>query len=709
MLSRKVLTFIIITLEVISSQKDSDEGRPYEFGFTIDGQQHRHEKKDQNGIIQGEFGFITADGVYHVTVYATDENGDFKILSMKNIRISAPLDGSPALGPISPEASKYLKKANLTDRTEPVKPNTATSAPQKFERAQEASPRTVTEKTIASTQKAPYVFTTLSTIRPACGGCGLIATMKPGLKFDFQNPAFRGTTSEVTSPQVSPMFKKVLNGNMFSSPGEKSTSFFVNGQQQNLPSNAESLSQRLNGNMAPSFGEKRTQPSFSLNGQQQNKNTAKQSSFEQNGYRRQNFGGTAEQQAKTVSTSNDFTSSDNVFGGNDGNVPISRVPDSDYNIPGIKATGNYQQTQFGNNAPGLNKFSDYASDGFGNVEGQKMQTQNRYSDFPSDADALSPGSSGGMAPSFGGKGTQASFSLNSQQQNTNTRIQTSVVISHSQQNTENEQRQYFGSTAEQQAKNVPTSNVFTSSDKMFGSIGGNVPVSRVSGSDYNSPGIQTTGKYQQSQFSDNLQASDGYRNLPEDGSSYGETGQNRNSGYGSGSNSNQAAGRMNAGFSQDKFGDFSSKPTSSNGPNPLLQSQEIQKLPPVVVSDNVIHVMGKKPFDIPIKDKYPGMMDGLPEGVEVKDVTNILYKFKYTVGFHGHYEKGLKDGSKIGGYFVNGRDGISRVVTYVADENGYRPKFKFINLGLDSPDTPNEKTEKTFGLKDFEFVWYPVE
>ncbi|KAL4710515.1 hypothetical protein ACJJTC_008917 [Scirpophaga incertulas] len=35
----------------------------------------------------GEFGFITADGVYHVTVYATDENGNFKILSMKNIRV----------------------------------------------------------------------------------------------------------------------------------------------------------------------------------------------------------------------------------------------------------------------------------------------------------------------------------------------------------------------------------------------------------------------------------------------------------------------------------------------------------------------------------------------------------------------------------------------------------------------------------------------
>jgi hypothetical protein len=42
---------------------------------------------DANGIIMGEFGFITADDVYHVTVYATDENGNFKIISMKNIKL----------------------------------------------------------------------------------------------------------------------------------------------------------------------------------------------------------------------------------------------------------------------------------------------------------------------------------------------------------------------------------------------------------------------------------------------------------------------------------------------------------------------------------------------------------------------------------------------------------------------------------------------
>lgn len=37
----------------------------------------------------GEFGFVTADDVYHVTVYATDKEGRFKILSMKNIHLKS--------------------------------------------------------------------------------------------------------------------------------------------------------------------------------------------------------------------------------------------------------------------------------------------------------------------------------------------------------------------------------------------------------------------------------------------------------------------------------------------------------------------------------------------------------------------------------------------------------------------------------------------
>ena len=44
---------------------------------------------DKDGIIMGEFGFVTADDVYHVTVYATDKEGRFKILSMKNIHLKS--------------------------------------------------------------------------------------------------------------------------------------------------------------------------------------------------------------------------------------------------------------------------------------------------------------------------------------------------------------------------------------------------------------------------------------------------------------------------------------------------------------------------------------------------------------------------------------------------------------------------------------------
>ncbi|XP_030561107.1 protein lethal(3)malignant blood neoplasm 1 [Drosophila novamexicana] len=69
--------------------------RPYKFGFTIEEQQHRREQRDENGIVMGEFGFITADGIYHVTVYATDEEGKFRIISMKNY---------PYTGPVAPKS-----------------------------------------------------------------------------------------------------------------------------------------------------------------------------------------------------------------------------------------------------------------------------------------------------------------------------------------------------------------------------------------------------------------------------------------------------------------------------------------------------------------------------------------------------------------------------------------------------------------------------
>jgi len=66
-----------------------EESRPYEFGFDI-GTQHRTEKKDEKGIVTGEYGFLTADSYYNVVKYATDEQGRFRILERKRIRVTTP-------------------------------------------------------------------------------------------------------------------------------------------------------------------------------------------------------------------------------------------------------------------------------------------------------------------------------------------------------------------------------------------------------------------------------------------------------------------------------------------------------------------------------------------------------------------------------------------------------------------------------------------
>ncbi|CAH1117694.1 unnamed protein product [Phaedon cochleariae] len=501
----QVPIFLILTLTFIICQKGSDEGRPYEFGFTIEGQQHRHEKKDENGIIQGEFGFITADGIYHVTVYATDENGNFKILSMKNIRISAPLDGSPATGPISPEANKYLKKSNKPES--PMTQPSSQPQPQQYQRLEQQPRPLIT--VMASTPKSQAVFTTKPTVKPACAGCGYVTTSRTTITPDIGSKSF-STIVEGVVPQ-----------------SDKVPSQYSSGVSVQYPSST--TSQNANGisSQYPNVGS----PLNSTRGYQ----------------------------------------SPIILNQSPPDVEILppnfqhsiHVPDPNEHLMPIQDNKKQQEPVYG-----------YQND-------QNSSLPTIISDKHS-GDLLVPGNNGQVS----GRPTDQLVSLGNQ---TN-------------------QKEYVDILA-----NLPDT--------------GMIP---------------------------NLAGRSGQLNAP---------------------------------------------PAST----------ETSKLPPITVSDNSIHVGGTHPQDIPIQNKFPGMVDGLPNGVEEKDVTNILYRFKYTVGFHGHYEKGLKDGTKIGGYFINGRDGFSRVVTYVADENGYRPKFKLINLGLDSVDTPKEDTEKTFGLKSFEFIWYPIE
>nr|XP_019543250.2 protein lethal(3)malignant blood neoplasm 1 [Aedes albopictus] len=169
-----ILIHIVLLVSLVRAASKYYDGpiRPYEFGFNIEGHQHRKESKDINGIIMGEFGFITADNVYHVTVYATDENGNFKIVSMKNYK----------LGPTAPPTT------TSAPTTTPITTTTTSTTPQPFRII-------TTAKTEPAPKPAGYA---------ACSGCKIpeTTTMKP--------------STEPTLPETSTLYVppfKIVNKN----------------------------------------------------------------------------------------------------------------------------------------------------------------------------------------------------------------------------------------------------------------------------------------------------------------------------------------------------------------------------------------------------------------------------------------------------------------------------------------------------------------
>ncbi|XP_018793449.1 PREDICTED: protein lethal(3)malignant blood neoplasm 1 [Bactrocera latifrons] len=129
MLLRLVSTLLgVVVLTVLIGYLPNTEAastqRPYEFGFSIEKQQHRHEKKDERGIVMGEFGFITADGIYHVTVYATDEEGKFRILAMRSYPYeenpkTIEMVVRPKAKPTTPKAIAPPSPGTTTERAKP--------------------------------------------------------------------------------------------------------------------------------------------------------------------------------------------------------------------------------------------------------------------------------------------------------------------------------------------------------------------------------------------------------------------------------------------------------------------------------------------------------------------------------------------------------------------------------------------------------------
>ncbi|XP_062549665.1 protein lethal(3)malignant blood neoplasm 1-like [Armigeres subalbatus] len=206
----KIFIHIILLVSLVRAASKYYDGpiRPYEFGFNIEGHQHRKESKDKNGIVMGEFGFITADNVYHVTVYATDENGNFKIVSMKNYKLG------------------------------PTAPPTTTSAP------------TTTPSTTTTTSTTPQPFRIITTAKPltspkpngyaACSGCIIPETTTRS------NP-----TTELALPETSTLYVppfKIVNKNEIENPaatGKPITTTIQPTSNANEKSSPEDTPQKL--------------------------------------------------------------------------------------------------------------------------------------------------------------------------------------------------------------------------------------------------------------------------------------------------------------------------------------------------------------------------------------------------------------------------------------------------------------------------------
>lgn len=123
---------------------------------------------------------------------------------------------------------------------------------------------------------------------------------------------------------------------------------------------------------------------------------------------------------------------------------------------------------------------------------------------------------------------------------------------------------------------------------------------------------------------------------------------------------------------------------------------------PVLVSGH-LQTVDASALNTPLR---PNEQPGLPNGITEETMSELLYRFNYTIGFHGHREEGYANGAKVGEYFINFRNGLATRVSYVANEHGYFPKIQTVRIS--ALETPHPDTEKNpeFGLKGYEFKWF---
>ncbi|XP_059614476.1 uncharacterized protein LOC132260413 [Phlebotomus argentipes] len=244
----KCIIFISSLALVSAASKYYDgENRPYEFGFNIEGNQHRHEKKDENGIIMGEFGFITADNVYHVTVYATDADGHFKIISMKNIRLMSEPMAKNIASAIATMRSNF-ESSSPQPRQLDLDTLDITTTPQPFVIHSTAAPARELEVMLdLTTPKASDI--------KSCSNCKIPEPPAPAVQPQNQplSPSFSPNLGRSSVPPQMPPLMSVMGRFQSTNPQVPSQAPSLGPSNLNLMGNFQSMSPQVP-NQAPSLG-----------------------------------------------------------------------------------------------------------------------------------------------------------------------------------------------------------------------------------------------------------------------------------------------------------------------------------------------------------------------------------------------------------------------------------------------------------------------
>ncbi|XP_044741777.1 protein lethal(3)malignant blood neoplasm 1 [Chrysoperla carnea] len=584
------LILLVSILGFIETQKqpNADENRPYKFGFNIEGQQHRQEEKDEKGLVSGEFGFITADGVYHVTVYATDEQGRFKIISMKSIKVSPPLDGSP----------DYSKTPIQNINNNAVQPAISSSSTSKPSISTISNFLSNQDYTTQSPVNRPSV--TLQKPANSCSSCSIPSTTK-------------------LPPAVSPQLLQRPGNSQLGLPHQI---------QVPKPINVQSPPPSINYPQSQTVDPKYPQQQVS-------------------------------------------------------SYPISQTPASSPSQTPNQKPANILNPPLSINYP----------------QSQTVNPNNPQQQIPSYPSSQTPASSPSQILNPNYPQSQLVNPIYTQNQNPGV-------------NTVNNPLQNYPN----QQSIIPNNPANPPSQELIAPFTPNeiLPPNNLNPNQPSSPDVYP------------LVPNDNFNLQP-----------------------NPPKQELSSPFTSNNYNPQSNPPTSFV-PNAIYPSKEpnisfppelnISPLPPDSLIDNNYDLEPLNPTIKPTTDNnyqttrkpspvipdglhFPGLihppsdpppgenptMTGpMPPGVTVDDMRDLMYKFNYTVGFHGHYEVGYRSGTKVGAYFVNGRDGYSHIVEYTADELGFHPKVYYIYLGLDHPDIPKEETEKEFGLKGYIFEWYSI-